>query len=94
MASNIFFSTLSIRLGFPHPMVHDLFLCICGQSINVIGIHLFHCAHGVNTTTHDAVQDFLFYIVRDVEFHILCKQTHVSQCHFSGHHNDEWILCL
>jgi hypothetical protein len=41
-------------------------------------IHLLCCAHGgERTATHDAFQNSFTSIVRDVEFHVLRKQTHV-----------------
>jgi hypothetical protein len=41
-------------------------------------MHLLHCAHrGEHTVAHDAVQDSIASIIRDVGFHVLCKQIHV-----------------
>jgi hypothetical protein len=66
------------RLGLPHPTACGLSQCICGQTINLIGIHLFHYAHGGKcTATHDAIQDSFTSIARNVGFHVLHKQMHV-----------------
>jgi hypothetical protein len=44
---------------------------------NLIRIHLFCCAHGKkHIVTYDVVWEFFISIARDVEFHILCEQTH------------------
>jgi len=43
-----------------------------------MGMHLLHCAHGgERTVAHDVVQDSIASIIRDVGFHVLCKQIHV-----------------
>ncbi len=66
------------KLGFPHPTVHNIFLCICGQSINSTRIHLFCCVHKrKHMVTHDAIHKHFTSIVRDAKFHVLCKQTHL-----------------
>jgi len=78
MAFDIFSLTLCIKLGLPHPKACGLSQFICGQAINLIGIHLLHYVHGgKRTTTHDAIQDSFTPIARDVGFHVSHEQTHV-----------------
>jgi hypothetical protein len=78
MAFNIFSLALHTKLGFPHPIVHGFSWCICGQTINLIRIHLFYYVHGGNRiTTHDVVWNSFAFIARKVRFQVLCKQTHV-----------------
>ncbi len=78
MASNIFASTLRTKLHLPHPMTCDFFLCICSQAINSTWLHLCCCAHrGERMATHDVVWNSFTSIIRDVRFHVLCKQLHV-----------------
>jgi hypothetical protein len=77
-AFNVFSFTLHIRLGFPHLLNFSLIHCICGQHLNLVGIHLLHCSDGEEqTTSHDAIPNVVASIMNDVRFHILCKQIHV-----------------
>jgi hypothetical protein len=40
-------------------------------SINPMGIHLLHCAHGnEHTRTHDAICDIFAAITQNVSFHV------------------------
>jgi hypothetical protein len=78
MTFDIFSSTLCTRLGLFYPTACGLSQCICGQPIDSIKIHLLHCVHGGEcNVTHDAICDSFISIVRDVNFHVSCKQTHV-----------------
>jgi hypothetical protein len=52
MASNIFSSTLYTKSGLPHATICGFFICICGQPIDLIRIHLLHCVHGESTLPH------------------------------------------
>ncbi len=68
---------LVIKLSLSHLTTHGLSQCICEQLINLIRIHLFCCAHGEKQiVTYDVLRDFFISIARDVEFHVLCEQTH------------------
>jgi hypothetical protein len=83
---NIFSLTLHNRLGFPHPIICGFFLCISSQPIDLLRIHIFHCAHGAKRTTiHDVVWNSFTSIVRDVGFHVLREQLMFFQCHLSNH---------
>jgi len=74
MVSNIFSSTLHIRLGLPHPTAHGLFRYICGQAIDLRRIHLLHCAHGGEcTTTPNADSTHVDFV-----FGIACSQKVVA----------------
>jgi hypothetical protein len=76
--SNVFSCVLWTRLGLPHPLVLGLTHCICGHSLNPMGIHLLHCTHGgERIASYNAIQDAFVSIVRDAGFHILHKQTHI-----------------
>ncbi len=78
MASNIFSSTLCTRLGFPHPMVHRLFLMHMHQTHRFDRDMPTFSLHGEDCiVTHDVVQDSLASIAKDVGFHVLRKQSHV-----------------
>ncbi len=49
-----------------------------GNTIEAMGIHFFHCIHsGERIASHDVVWDAFAFIVKDVRFHVLQKQTHV-----------------
>ncbi len=66
------------RLSLPHILALGLTHCICGQSLDPTGIHLFHYTHGgKRTSSHDAIQNAFVSIVRDASFHVLWEQTHV-----------------
>jgi hypothetical protein len=42
---DIFSFALRTRLGFPHPLAFKVTHCICGQPLDSVGTHLFHCSH-------------------------------------------------
>jgi hypothetical protein len=52
------------------------------------------CSWGECIATHDAVWNFFTFIIKDIKFHVLREQNHVSWLHLSNHHGDKWILCL
>ncbi len=62
-------------------MLHVIFLYfvvlrmshyICDQLLNLMGIHLFHYAHGgERTTSYNVVRDVFMAIARNVGFHVL-----------------------
>jgi hypothetical protein len=59
-----------------------------GNTIEAMGIHLFHCIHsGERTASHDVVCDAFAFIVKDARFQILQKQTHVFSSPFF------WFSC-
>jgi hypothetical protein len=56
------------RLGLPHPLALNLTHCICGSSLDPMGIHLHCCAHGGERMSFgiflhmlQEMQDFMFY---------------------------------
>ncbi len=74
-----FFSiVLHIWLVLPHPLALGLSHCIHVQVLDLMGIQLFHYAHGgERMISHDVVSNAFAFIVKDVRFHVLCEQTHV-----------------
>ncbi len=59
---DVFSFALQIRLSLPHPLTLGLTHNIYGQLLNPMGIHLLHFAHGgERTTSHDAIQDRMFF---------------------------------
>jgi hypothetical protein len=65
-------------LSLSHPLALGLSHCICGQLLNLMGIHFLCCTHGGQMmTSHDVVHDAFVLIMRDASFHILCEQTNV-----------------
>jgi hypothetical protein len=78
LPSNVFSSTLSIKLNLPHPLTLGLTHYVCGEPLDPLGIHLLRCAHGgEKTTSHDVVRDAFASIVKDAGFHVLWEQTHI-----------------
>ncbi len=66
-----FFVMFQIQLGMPHPPIVNILWCVCTHPINLIGIHLLHCAHGnKHIGTHDAVHNTFATIARDASFHV------------------------
>jgi len=69
---------LHIQLGLHHPLALGLSYCICGQPLDAMRIHFFHCAHGgERIVSHDVMQDAFASIAKDVGFHVLHEQTHI-----------------
>jgi hypothetical protein len=59
-------------LSLSHPLTLGLSHCICGQLLNLMGIHLLHCNHGEKKmASHDIMWDAFAYITRDANFHII-----------------------
>jgi hypothetical protein len=69
---DVFSFVLQTILSLPHPLALDLTHCICGQSLEPIGIHFLLCAHcGERIAFLDAIRDFFTCIEKDAGFHIL-----------------------
>ncbi len=63
---DVFSTTLHIRLGFSHFLVFGVSNCICSQPLNLMGIHLLHCAHdGEKMVSYDVVRDAFVALVKD-----------------------------
>jgi hypothetical protein len=63
---------LHIWLGLFHPLALGLSHCICGQLLNLMGIHLLCCTHGGEMmASYDVMQDVFIYIARDARFHVV-----------------------
>ncbi len=74
----MFFFALWILLSFPHPLVIGLTHSIYGQSLDPMGIHVVHCAHGEKRTTSSGViQDALHPLQKMQSLMFFQKQTHV-----------------
>jgi hypothetical protein len=50
LPSNIFSFALQIKLDLPHPLTLGLTHCIWDHPLDLMGIHFFCCAHGVERT--------------------------------------------
>ncbi len=69
---NVFSFTLQTKLSLPRPLAFSFTHCIYDQTLDPMGIHLVHCAHGgERTASHDVVQDAFMSIVRYMAFHVL-----------------------
>jgi hypothetical protein len=67
-----------MQLGLPHPSIASIPQCVCTHPIDLMGIHLLHCAHdNEHTGTHDAIRDTFVTIVRNFGFDKRPKQLHV-----------------
>jgi hypothetical protein len=63
--SPLFSITLQMWFGLPHPSIVGLPWCVCTHSINLMGIHLLHYAHGnEHMGTHDAIHNTFVIIMR------------------------------
>jgi hypothetical protein len=70
------FHNISNTTWTTHPSITYIPWCMCTHPINLMGIHLFYCAHGnKHTWTHDAFMTVA--IVHDVGSHMGWKQLHV-----------------
>jgi hypothetical protein len=95
MASNIFSSTLYTKLGLPHATICGFFICICGQPIDLIRIHLLRCVHGGNTLPHMIqFEIFSHLLLRMSSFVSWMNKLMFSWRHLSNPYSDKWILCL
>jgi hypothetical protein len=62
----LFSITFQMWFGLPHFSIVGLPLCVCIHSIDHMGIHLLHCAHGnEHTRTHDAIHNTFVIIMQD-----------------------------
>jgi hypothetical protein len=78
LISKSFSIVLHIQLGLHHPLALSLSYYICGQPLDAMGIHFFHCTHGgEKMVSNEVVQDAFASITRDVGFHVLHEQTHI-----------------
>jgi hypothetical protein len=95
MTSNIFSLTLCTKLGPPHPMIIGLTHYICGQSLNLMGIHILQCFHGKKCIIFHDVQNVFLLIVKDVKFHIFHEYTHIFPIYLPSFnsHNNLLTLC-
>jgi hypothetical protein len=51
-------TSLHTRLGLPHPLITSIPQCVCTHPIDLMGIHLLHCAHSnEHTGTHDVIHN-------------------------------------
>ncbi len=74
----VFSFVMHIRLGLPHSLALGFSHCIYGQSLDHMGIHLFHCAHGgERMASHDVVWDAFASISIYFSFHVVHEQTHI-----------------
>jgi hypothetical protein len=61
-----FFHYIVHSVGLPHPLAHGLSHYICDQPLDLMGMHLLHCAHGgEKTISYDVVYDAFMSIVKD-----------------------------
>jgi len=66
LTSKVFSTTLHTWLGFPHPLALSLSHCICGQPLDLTGIHFFCYTHGgERMASHDVVWDAFVSIMKD-----------------------------
>jgi hypothetical protein len=66
------------KLGLPHLLTFGLSHYIYGQPLDLMGIHLFCCAHGgEKKKSHNVISDAFASITRDVGFHGAREQTHI-----------------
>jgi hypothetical protein len=66
------------RLGLPHSLALGFSHYISGQSLDPMGIHLFHCVHGgERMASHDVVWDVCASIVIYFDLYVVYEQTHV-----------------
>jgi hypothetical protein len=79
LASNIFLhDAMCTKLGLPHMLTFGLSHYIYGQPLDLMGIHLFCCAHGgEKTTSHNVIWDAFVSITKYVGFHGVREQTHI-----------------
>jgi hypothetical protein len=71
MALNIFSTILCIGWVSLHLVVLGLAHCICGQLIDLMGIHFLWCSYGGECTTfHNVVQDIFVFICQKCR--VLC----------------------
>jgi hypothetical protein len=76
LMSNVF--SITLHISFSHPLVLGVSHSIYSQSLDPMGIHLLCCTYGVEKTTlYNVVRNVFVAIMRDVEFHVSWKQTHV-----------------
>jgi len=73
LSSLVFFTTLHMWLGLPHPSIAGILQCVCTHPISPMGIHFLCCAHGA----HDVIHDTFAAIVWDASFHVEQEQLHV-----------------
>jgi hypothetical protein len=69
LVSLVFFTMFQIQLGLPHSSIASIFQCVCTHPIDLMDIHLLHCAHGnEHIGTHDVICNTFVTIAWDVAF--------------------------
>jgi hypothetical protein len=64
--SPIFSIVFQMWLGLPHFLIVGFPQCACTHSIDLMGIHLLHCAHGnKHARTHDAIHNTFAIIMQN-----------------------------
>ncbi len=89
------FSTLHIRLGFPclARLVISMHMRPCHRIW--CGYTYFIVFRGKNAWSHMMQFEFFSIPLLKMLGVMFCANKHMfSQCHFSYHHGDKWILCL
>ncbi len=75
LSSPFFCTTPLAWLGLPHLSIISICWCVCSHPIDLMGIHLLHCAHGNERIgTHDAIHNSFVAIAWNVSFHMGWKQ--------------------
>jgi hypothetical protein len=78
LSSLVFFIALCMWLGLPHPSIASILRCVCTHPIDLMGIYLWCCVHGIeHIKTYDAICDTFATIMWNVCFHMQWKQLHV-----------------
>jgi hypothetical protein len=76
ISSPHFITAVRVRLGLPHPCLTSYEVCSCGHSMDALGTHLMRCARGgERTSSHDAVRDAVYYIIRESRQHAQRERT-------------------
>ena len=72
----LFATALRLRLGLPHPCLATYAACLCGHSLDPLGIYLLRCARkDERTSPHDSGRDAIYCIIRDSRQHAHRERT-------------------
>jgi hypothetical protein len=78
----LFFTTLHIHLGLPHPIIAHLSRCQCGHTIDDLGTHLIQCPYGnERLVAHDTVRNIIATIVLESKAHVQREVSHLFPHH-------------